>query len=100
MSEATTARTTIVHDRAACTSADIDAIRFEVERVDVLAQVLTEHFDRTVWREADDARIGFVAHLVAVTVEAASAALLAVDDLRRAMVRRSAVPSGEIWNDG
>jgi hypothetical protein len=33
-------------------------------------------------------------------MEAASAALLAVDDLRRAMVSRSTVPSGERWTDG
>lgn len=100
MSEATTARPTIVNDRAACTTADLDAIRFEVARADTLAQVAMEHFDRTNWREVDDARIDFVAHLVAATTEAASAALLALDDLRRAMVRRTTVPSGEIWNDG
>jgi hypothetical protein len=100
MSEPTTARTTLVHERAACTPADLDAIRFEVVRVDVMAQVAMEHFDRTVWREADQARIDFVAHLVAATAEAASAALLSLGDLRRAMVRRSAVPSGEIWSDG
>lgn len=46
------------------------------------------------WR---DARVDFVAHLIAVTTEAASAALLAVDDLRCAIVSRSTVPSGEIW---
>ena len=34
------------------------------------------------------------------TTESASAALLALDDLRRAVGRRSAVPSGEIWTDG
>jgi len=89
-----------VCDQGACTAADLDAVRFEVERVDVLAQVLTEHFDRTVWREADDARVGFVAHLVAATVEAASAALLAMDDLRRAVARRNTVPSGEVWSNG
>jgi len=59
-----------------------------------------EHFDRTNWREVDDARIDFVAHLVAAASEATSAAVLALDDLRRVMVRRSAVPTGEIWNDG
>ena len=57
----------IARDRAACTSADLDAVRFEVVRVDVLAQVALEHFDRTVWREIDDARTDFVAHLVAAT---------------------------------
>jgi hypothetical protein len=41
----------IARDRAACTPADLDAVRFEVARVDVLAQVTLEHFDRTVWRE-------------------------------------------------
>jgi len=40
----------IARDRAACTPADLDAVRFEVARVDVLAQVALEHFDRTVWR--------------------------------------------------
>lgn len=95
-----TARVTLARDQGPCTMADLDAVRFEVVRVDVLAQVAAEHFDRTNWREVDDARIDFVAHLVAATVEAASAALLALDDLRRAVVNRSAVPSGEIWNDG
>jgi hypothetical protein len=73
-----TARTTLTRDQAACTPADLDAVRFEVERVDVLVQVTMEHFDCTVQREADDARIDFVAHLVAATAEAASAALLAL----------------------
>ena len=95
-----TARVSLSRDQGACTTADLDAVRFEVERADVLAQVAQEHFDRTNWHEVDDARIGFVAHLVAATAEAASAALLALDDLRRAMGRRSAVPSGEIWRDG
>jgi hypothetical protein len=45
----------------------------------------------------DDARADFVAHLVAAASEAASAALLAVDDLRRAVANRSTVPCGEIW---
>lgn len=99
MREPTTVRTTLARDQAPCTQADLDAIRFEVERVDVMAQVALEHFDRTIWREADDARIHFVAHLVAATTEAASAALLAVDDLRRAMTRRE-VPPAEVWNDG
>ena len=69
--EATTGPVTarIARDRAACTPADLDAVRFEVARVDVLAQVALEHFDRTVWREIDDARTDFVAHLVAATVE-------------------------------
>jgi hypothetical protein len=62
-----TART--ARDRAACTPADLDAVRFEIARVDVLAQVALEHFDRTVWREIDDARTDFVAHLVAATAE-------------------------------
>ena len=100
MSESTTARPTLVHDRTACTPADLDAVRFEVARADTLAQVAMEHFDRTNWHEVDDARIDFVAHLVAAATEAASAALLAVDDLRRVMVSRSAVPSGEVWSDG
>ena len=86
--------------REACTMADLDAIRFEVARVDVMAIVAQEHFDRTVWCEVDDERVDFVAHLVAATMEAASAALLAVDDLRRAMASRSTVPSGQIWQDG
>ncbi len=95
-----TTRVSLARDQAACTAADLDAVRFEVARADVLAQVAVEHFDRTNWREADDARVDFVAHLVAATSEATSAALLALDDLRRAVVRRSAVPSGEVWNDG
>jgi hypothetical protein len=95
-----TARVALARDQGPCTMADLDAVRFEAERVDVLAQVAAEHFDRTNWHEIDDARIGFVAHLVAATAEAASAALLALDDLRRAMVRRAAVPPGEIWSDG
>jgi hypothetical protein len=41
----------------------------EVARVDVRAQVALEHFDRTVWREIDDARTDFVAHRVAATAE-------------------------------
>lgn len=89
-----------MHSREACTMADLDAIRFEVARVDVMAIVAQEHFDHTVWREVDAARIDFVAHLIAATMEAASAALLAVDDLRRAMVSRRAVPGAEIWTDG
>ena len=91
---------TQVRDRAACTIADLDAIRFEVARVDVMAIVAQEHFDRTIWREADGERVDFVAHLIAATMEAASAALLAVDDLRRAVASRSTVPSGQIWQDG
>lgn len=91
---------TLVHSREACTMADLDAIRFEVARADVMADVAREHFDRTAWREADDARADFVAHLVAAASEAASAALLAVDDLRRAMASRRAVPGAEIWTDG
>ena len=59
----------IARDRAACTPANLDAVRFEVARVDVLAQVALEHFDRTVWREIDNARTDFVAHLVAATAE-------------------------------
>jgi hypothetical protein len=59
----------IARDRAACTPADLDAVRFEVARFDVLAQVALEHFDRTVWREIDDAWTDFVAHLVAATAE-------------------------------
>ncbi len=82
-----------MRDREACTEADLDAIRFEVARVDVMASAAMEHFDRTVWREVDDERVEFVSHLIAATTEAASAALLAVDDLRRAMVSRSTVPS-------
>jgi hypothetical protein len=96
-----TAHTAIARDQAACTPADIDAIRYEVARADVLANAAMEAFDRTVWGEADAARIDHVGHLVSAASEAASAALLAVDDLRRAMVSRSAaVPSGDIWNDG
>jgi hypothetical protein len=59
----------IARDRAACTPADLDAVGFEVAGVDVLAQVALEHFDRTVWREIDDARTDFVAHLVAAIAE-------------------------------
>jgi len=70
------ARVTLARDQAACTPADLDAVRFEVARVDVLAQVATEHFDRTAWHEVDDARIDFVAHLVATTAEAATLARL------------------------
>ena len=99
MSDSTAARTTLAHDRTACTPADLDAVRFEVARADVLAQVAMEHFDRTNWREVDDARIDFVAHLVAAATEATSAALLSLDDLRRVVGRRSTVPAGEI-NDG
>jgi hypothetical protein len=95
-----TARTTIARDQTACTPADLDAVRFEVARADVLAQVAMEHFDRTNWREVDDARVDFVAHLVAAASGATSVALLAMDDLRRAVVRRAAVPSGEVWSDG
>ena len=50
--------------------------------------------------EADAARGDYVAHLVSAASEEAAAALLAVDDLRRVMTIRRAVPSGEIWNDG
>jgi hypothetical protein len=95
-----TARATPARDQGACTMADLDAVRFEVVRVDVMAQVAMEHFDRTDWREVDDERVDFVAHLIAATTEAASAALLALDDLRRAVGRRSAVPGAEIWTDG
>jgi hypothetical protein len=59
----------IARDRVACAPADLDAVRFEVARVDVLAQVAMEHFDRTVWREIDDARTDFMAHLLAATAE-------------------------------
>ena len=34
-----TARVTIACDQAACTTADLDAVRFEVARTDVLATV-------------------------------------------------------------
>ena len=36
---------TQVHSREACTMADLDAIRFEVARVDVMAIVAQEHYD-------------------------------------------------------
>jgi len=91
---------TQVHSREACTMADLDAIRFEVARVDVIAIVAQEHYDRTIWREADGERVDFVGHLIAATMEAASAALLAVDDLRRSVASRRAVPGAEIWTDG
>jgi hypothetical protein len=91
---------TQVHSREAWTMADLDAIRFEVARVDVMAIVAQEHYDRTIWREADGERVDFVGHLIAATMEAASAALLAVDDLRRAVASRRAVPGAEIWTDG
>jgi hypothetical protein len=91
---------TASRDREACTEADIEAIRFEVARVDVLADAAMQAFDVTICREADAARIDYVAHLVSAASEAASAALLAVDDLRRAMASRSTVPSGQIWQDG
>jgi hypothetical protein len=91
---------TQVHSREACTMADLDAIRFEVARVDVMAIVAQEHYDRTIWSEADGERVDFVGHLIAATMEAASAALLAVDDLRRAVASRRAVPGAEIWADG
>jgi hypothetical protein len=91
---------TQVHSREACTMADLDAIRFEVARADVMADVAREHYDRTIWREADGERVDFVGHLIAATMEAASAALLAVDDLRRAVASRRAVPGAEIWTDG
>jgi len=89
-----TARTTLARDQEVCTDVDIDAIRYEVARADVLADVAMQAFDITVWREADAARIDHVAHLVSAASEAASAALLAVDDLRRAMVSRRVVPAG------
>ena len=98
--EPTQDRTAVVRDREACTMADLDAIRFEVARADVMADVAREHFERTVWREADGERVDFVGHLIAATMEAASAALLAVDDLRRAVASRRAVPGAEIWTDG
>jgi len=41
-------------------------------------------FDITVWHEVGAARIDYAAHLVSAASEPASAALLAVDDLRRA----------------
>jgi hypothetical protein len=82
-----------------CTEADLDAVRYEVARADVLAIIAHEHFDRTVWREVDDERVDFVAHLVAAASEAASAALQALDDLRRATASRHAVPGAEIWED-
>ena len=87
-------------DGAACTQANIDAIGYEVARADVLADAAMEAFDRTVWREADAARIDHVSHLVSAASEAASAALLAVDDLRRVMASRRAVPGAEIWTGG
>ena len=43
---------TLVHSRKACTMADLDAIRFEVSRADVMADVAREHFDRTDDRQA------------------------------------------------
>jgi hypothetical protein len=95
-----TARVTLARDQGPCTAADLDAVRYEVARADVLADVAKQAFDLTNWHEVDDARIDHVSHLVSAASEAASAALLAVDDLRRAMVRRAAVPPGEIWQDG
>jgi hypothetical protein len=80
---------TASRERAACSEADIEAIRYEVARADVLADAAMQAFDITVWREVDDARIDHVSHLVSAASEAASAALLAVDDLRRAMARRT-----------
>jgi hypothetical protein len=58
-----------------------------------------QHAD-SIWREADGERVDFVGDLIAATMEAASAALLAVDDLRRAVASRRAVPGAEIWTDG
>jgi hypothetical protein len=87
-------------DGPVCTQADLDAIRYEVQRADVLADAAMQAFDTTVWREADAERIDHVGHLVSAASEAASAALLAVDDLRRAMASRRAVPGAEIWQDG
>ena len=89
---------TLARDQGPCTPADLDAVRYEVARADVLADVAKQAFDLTNWREVDAARIDHVSHLVSAASEAASAALLAMDDLRR--VSRRAVPSGEIWNDG
>jgi len=43
-----TARTTLVRDRGACTQADLDAVRYEVARADVLADAAKEAFDCTV----------------------------------------------------
>jgi hypothetical protein len=83
-----------------CTTSDLTAVRYEVARADVLADVAMQAFDVTIWREADAARVAYVAHLVSAALEAAAAALLAVDDMRRAVGNRRAVPSGEIWNDG
>jgi hypothetical protein len=91
---------TLARTSAACTLADLDAIRFEVARVDVMALVAQEHYERTIWREDDGERVDFVGHLVSATMEAASAALQAIDDLRRAVASRSTVPSGQIWQDG
>jgi hypothetical protein len=64
----------------------------------VLADAAMEAFDRTVWHEGDAARIDHVSHLVSAASEA-SAALLAVDDLRRVMASRREVPTGEIWSE-
>ena len=86
-------------DREACPQADLQAIRYEVARADVLADAAMEAFDRTVWREADVARIDHMSHLVLAASEAASAALLAVDDLRRIMASHREVPTGEIWSE-
>jgi len=90
-------RPPLAHDQEVCTDADIDAIRYEVARADVLADVAMQAFDLTIWREADAARIDHVAHLVSAASEAASAALLAVDDLRRAMVSHRV--SRPAWNE-
>ena len=47
-----TARTTLARDQEVCTAADIDAVRYEVARADVLADAAMRAFDVTIWREA------------------------------------------------
>lgn len=45
-----TAHTTLARDQAACTPADLDAVRYEAARADVLADVAKQAFDLTNWR--------------------------------------------------
>jgi hypothetical protein len=95
-----TARATLARDQGACTVADLDAVRYEVVRADVLADVAKQAFDLTNWRVVDAARIDHVGTSSRRRPRRHLRPCSPLHDLRRAMVRRSAVPSGEVWSDG
>ena len=54
-----------VCDQGTCTVADLDAVRYEVARADVLADATMHAFDLTIWREV--AGVNYILPLATIT---------------------------------